>query len=338
MNVGDRLILFTWCMGSPGSKEPKERANPGRGAVKHKLGALVLVAALAFGCGAGPGGSSEPKSRVILKVNEAEITVADFQKELDRLPPHLKSLASTKEGQKQFLEEMVKRELLLQEAERRKIGERPEIVEKAKDFRRRLLLEALLEEEIGAKVMVDEKEAEGYYKAHPEEFRADRVRAKHILVGSEEEAKKVLERLKKEKFEDLARELSLDKASGQKGGDLDYFGRGQMVPEFEKAAFALKVGETSGIVKSPFGYHIIRLVDRKAAPPPTFEEVKEPLKRRLLSEKQRKRFEEWLTSLQAGAKVKIEENLLPVGEEQRGKTEAPKAPEAPKALPKAEKK
>jgi len=291
--------------------------------VRRKLGLWAFISAIALGCSASPGSSSEAKDKVILKVNETEMTVADFERELDRLPPQLKPITSTKEGQKQLLEELANRELLLQEAERRKIGDRPEVVERAKDFRRRLLLETLLNEEIGEKVTVDDQEVEVYYKSHPEEFSNERIRAKHILVETEEEAKKVLARLKRERFEDVAKEVSLDKASGANGGDLNYFSRGQMVPEFEKAAFALKVGEVSGIVKTQFGYHIIKLVDRKTSDPLRFEQVKDRLRQKLLNEKQRKRFDELLASLKEGAKIQIQEDLLPVGEAQA----APKAEE-----------
>ncbi|MBI3989087.1 MAG: peptidylprolyl isomerase [candidate division NC10 bacterium] len=291
--------------------------------MRRKVGLWVLISAVALGCSASPGGSTEAKDKVILKVNDTEMTVADFEKELDRLPPQLKPMASSKEGQKQLLEELASRELLVQEAEKRKIGDRPEVVEQAKEFRKRLLLQTLVNEEIGSKITVDDPEVEAYYKTHPEEFSNERIRAKHILVETEEEAKKVMTRLKKEKFEDLAKEVSLDKASGASGGDLNYFGRGQMVPEFEKVAFALKVGETSGIVKTQFGYHIIRLMDRKTSEPTSFEQVKDRLKQKLLNEKQRKQFDEWLASLKEEAKIQIQEDLLPVGEVQ----EAPKAEE-----------
>lgn len=293
--------------------------------MKWKVGVWVFISAVAVGCSASPGGSTEAKDKVILKVNETEMTVADFEKELDRLPPQLKPVTSTREGQKQMLEELAGRELLVQEAEKKKIGDRPEVMERTKEFRRRMLLETLLDEEIVQKVTVEDQEVKAYYKAHPEEFSNERIRARHILVQTEDEAKKVLDRLKEEKFEDLAKEVSLDKASGANGGDLNYFGRGQMVPEFEKAAFALKVGQTSGIVKTQFGYHIIRLVDRKTSEPAKFEQVKDRLKQKLVNEKQRKRFDEWLASLKQGAKIQIQEDLLPVGEvEEAPKTEEKK--------------
>ena len=88
-----------------------------------------------------------------------------------------------------------------------------------------------------------------------------KVHCAHILVKTEKEAKTILERLKKgEKFSKIAKEVSLC-SSKKRGGDLGTFGRGQMVKEFEKAAFALGKGQISGIVKTKFGYHIIRRLE-----------------------------------------------------------------------------
>jgi DNA-3-methyladenine glycosylase I len=101
-------------------------------------------------------------------------------------------------------------------------------------------------------------------KALFDEMKMDtQVRASHILVDTEEEAQKVIERIKEgEDFSDLAKELSLDTASGANGGDLDYFTYAQMVEPFSKAAFSLEIGEVSQPVQSDYGYHIIKLTDR----------------------------------------------------------------------------
>jgi parvulin-like peptidyl-prolyl isomerase len=89
---------------------------------------------------------------------------------------------------------------------------------------------------------------------------SNRIHCAHILVRTEKEANKVLERLKKEKFSKIAKELSLC-PSKKRGGDLGTFGRGQMVKEFEKVAFKLQKGQISTIVKTKFGYHIIRRLE-----------------------------------------------------------------------------
>lgn len=285
-------------------------------ASKWAIFSLLMVLVIP-GCGKKP---TSQEGQVLAQVNDVKITVTEFQRELANLPPQLRSMVSGPEGQKRFLEDVIKRELLLQEASRRQMENRPDIQERLSDFRKRLLLEALLAEEIERKVNVSDQEVEEYFKAHPEEFQADRIRARHILVKNEGEAREIQARLQqKEKFEDLARRLSQDKGSRDQGGDLGYFSRGQMVPEFEKAAFGLKPGEVSGIIKTPYGYHLIKVVDRQRSRPYKFEEVKDQLKQKLLADKQRRRFEEWLTQLRSQAQVKVEEGLLPLkGEPKEG--------------------
>lgn len=120
---------------------------------------------------------------------------------------------------------------------------------------------ALLQEKAGLKdIKVTEKELKEYYNNLKPE-----IKASHILVEDEKTAKEVETKLKENKasFEDLAKEYSKDPGSAANGGDLGWFGAGKMVPEFEEAAYKLKVGETSPIVKSDFGYHIIKLTDKK---------------------------------------------------------------------------
>ncbi len=274
-------------------------------------GCLLALAA----CGKG---GRESQGPVVLKVNDKAYTTADLERELRqeirRAPQQMQLYLASKEGQKQFLERLVRRELLVQEAEKQKLGERPEIAEQVAALRRELMVRALLQEEVGAKVKLADSDLEAYFKSHPEEFSGDAVRVRHILVGTEEEAGAVQARLaKNERFEDLARALSKDTASAAKGGDLDYLKREQMFPEFARVAFDLKPGEVSGIVRSPFGFHILKLVDRKKGQPLAYEQVKEQLRRRLTEERQAQRFQEWIKGLEAAATITRDESLLPVG-------------------------
>jgi len=296
-----------------------------------RMGSLWVLAAavlLAAGCGQGDSG----KGPVVLKVNDRAYTTADVEKELAaearRLPPQVQQLLATKDGQKQFLDRLMRRELLVQEAAKRKIDEQPEVAEQIAAFRNELMLRTLVQKEIGAKITVEDKDVQEYFQSHADEFSGDTIRARHILVETEDEAKQVLERVtaKKEAFEDVARSTSRDTFTAPKGGDLDYMGREQMVPEFAKAAFALKVGEVSGPVKTPFGYHVIKLVDRKKGQPMPFEQVKDQLKRRLLEQRQGERFQAWLKELEGGAKITREDAYLPVGAPFAPPPAAPPAP------------
>jgi EpsD family peptidyl-prolyl cis-trans isomerase len=292
--------------------------------------ALALLA-----CGK-ESGSGKAQGPAVLKVNEWSYTAADLEREigqeLRRAPRELQPFFGTKEGQKQFLDRVVRRELLLQEAEKRKLGDQADVAEQVANLRRELMIRALVQDEIGGKVKVEEKEVQEYFTVHPDEFSGDTVRLRHILVQTEGEAKEVQARLaKNEPFEDLAKKVSRDTNSAPKGGDLGYLGREQMLPDFAKAAFALKAGEVSEPVKTPFGFHLVKLVDRKKGQPMTFDQVKGQLQRRLLDERQAQRFQTWIKDLEGGAKITRDESSLPVGK--FGPT-APTTPAAPPEDPK----
>lgn len=142
---------------------------------------------------------------------------------------------------------------------------------KTEDQFKKTLKVALLQEKAAAKdIKVTEKEMKDYYdNIKPE------IKASHILVADEKTAKEVEAKLKDKSatFEELAKKYSKDTASAEKGGDLGWFGPGKMVPEFEEAAYKLKVGEISAPVKSQFGYHIIKLTDKKEVK--SFDEMKD---------------------------------------------------------------
>ncbi len=143
---------------------------------------------------------------------------------------------------------------------------------------------------------IDEKEAKDYFETNKEDLVV--VKASHILVKTEDEGNKVLERLKAgEDFGKLAGEESIDKASALQGGSLGYFSKGDMIAEFEEAAFALNPGETSGLVHTEVGYHIIRVDDKKDS----YEDLKDDI---IAFLKENKYLEE-IQKLRDDAKVKI---------------------------------
>ena len=164
-------------------------------------------------------------------------------------------------------------------------------LDKDDDFKRRVaflqeraLHSAFVEKEVAATVTEDAIRAR-YDKEIAQMPATNEVKARHILVATEEEAKAVLAELDAGKsFEDVAKEKSTD-GSAQAGGDLGYFQTGQMVPEFEKAAFALEPGAvTKEPVKTQFGFHIIKVEDKRPVQPPAFDEVKESVRSLLLRE------------------------------------------------------
>jgi len=157
-----------------------------------------------------------------------------------------------------------------------------------------------------SKATVSEEEIQKFYQGNRKDFdQPEQVRVRHILVETEAEARFVLARLNRgEKFEDLAKQLSKDPGSREQSGDLGFIGRGQLVPEFERVAFTLQPGQVSDVVKTQFGYHIIQMVERKTAQPSKLEQVREQIRRQLLSKKQEGDFTAWLKLVKAQATIK----------------------------------
>ena len=185
-----------------------------------------------------------------------------------------------------------------------------------KDNERELVVNTLMEKWFATLPAVTDADLEKYYKENPQQFQQkERVKASHILVKVDEKAtaeEKAAARKKIEgvqaklksggDFAALAKENS-DCPSKERGGDLGFFGKGQMVPEFETAAFALKPGELSGIVETKFGYHIIKGAEHQQAGVTPLSEVKDRLKSFLENQKKRELLQKKLDELKKGAKI-----------------------------------
>jgi peptidyl-prolyl cis-trans isomerase C len=289
--------------------------------------ASICVAAL-VGCqdgGTSGGAKSEGKKegKVMAEVNGGSITTGDFDRELKNLPEYLKAMADTPQGRKEMLDTMVVRELILQQASKDGLDKGAEIDEKLQDLRKRLVVESFLKKKVEAESKVSDEDMKKFYEQNKDKFKSgDQIKASHILVKTEKEAKEVQAQLKAGgNFEDLAKKSSVDSSSA-KGGDLGWFGKGNMVPAFEKAALALKEGQISDIVKSDFGFHIIKLTGKRAAGIRPFDEVKEQIKGAILPAKQQEVFQKIKEDLKKTAKITIKEDVL---NSVSGKKEEPKA-------------
>lgn len=164
----------------------------------------------------------------------------------------------------------------------------------------------LAEKMIKPSIKVTEEEMKTYFEENKESFdQKEQVKASHILVEDEATAKKVKKELDSGKdFAELAKEYSADASNAAKGGDLGYFGKGEMAKEFEEAAFGMKVGEVSAPVKTDFGYHIIKVTDKKAAKTAVFEDHKEEIKESLFDQKIQTEYPNWLEKKKADYKIK----------------------------------
>jgi peptidyl-prolyl cis-trans isomerase C len=190
--------------------------------------------------------------------------------------------------------------LLLSEATKAGIDKSPEVAKQLEDVKRKLVVRQFLENKTAGITDADLKKE---YDALVLSLRGKKeVRARHILVASEQEAKDIEAKLKEgKKFEDLAREYSKDPGSAKQGGDLGYFTQERMVKEFADKAFSMKKGEVSDPVKSQFGWHVIKVEDSRAITVPTYNAVKEQLRGQLEEEK----LGDYVKGLVKGAEVKV---------------------------------
>ncbi len=223
---------------------------------------------------------------IVAKVEDIMITRQRLAQTIQTLPPQQKKEMDTFEGRKKLLEEMVAGELFYLEAKENNLEDTDEfnkIMEEAKhNLLQRYAIQKLLET-----IQVEEKEIQDYYDQNKKSFVSqEQMNAKHILIRDEATAKDVLEKIKQGLvFEEAAKQYSTC-PSKESGGDLGYFSKGRMVPEFEKAAFSLKVGEISDLVKTQFGYHIILVVDHKYPEIQSYDKVKESIRQQIVTQKQ----------------------------------------------------
>jgi len=231
----------------------------------------------------------------VVTVNGKKITDAEVQEVLmqgtqgrfNQLPPEKKSELANR-----VVDGLITQELIFSDAEKTGVLKSAEYKKELEQVLERVkvqLASKVWEKREFDKVKVSDKDVEAYFKAHPEEFsEKEKVRASHILVKTEAEAKDLINEVKglrdgalSSKFAELAKSKSTG-PSGPKGGDLGFFAKGQMVPAFNDAAFSMKKGTVSKTpVKSQFGYHVILVTDKQNAKDLPLTEVKGFIKQKL---------------------------------------------------------
>jgi peptidyl-prolyl cis-trans isomerase C len=206
----------------------------------------------------------------------------------------------TPEMQGQLREEVVAREIFMQEAQKQGLDGTDDFKNQLELARQAILIRQLFENYRKTNVITD-ADAKAEYDKVTAANSGKEYKARHILVETEDQAKKIMADLKKgQKFEDIAKKQSKDPGSGANGGDLDWAAPGSFVPEFSEAMIKLKKGETTPApVKSQFGYHIIRLDDVRDAQLPKFDDVKPQIVQQL----QQQRLQKYQEELRAKAKI-----------------------------------
>jgi peptidyl-prolyl cis-trans isomerase C len=240
---------------------------------------------------------AQDANAVIAKVNGAEIRQSDLAVAEEELGPSLQQMdpASRRENLIAFLIDM---KIVAKAAEAKKIADGADFKQKMAFARDRLLMDSLLAAE-GKAAVTDDAMKKVYEDATKQVSGEKEVRARHILVPTEDEAKAIKAELEKGgDFAKLAKEKSKDPGAAD-GGDLGFFTKEQMVPEFSAVAFALEPGKISDPVKSQFGWHVIKVEEKRDRKPPDFEQVKGQIQTFVV----RKAQADYVTKLRTEAKV-----------------------------------
>lgn len=288
---------------------------------------------------------SEPFQKGVAVVNGEKITLREFKRAFGR---HMEIVGRSSafdedeiEGLKrEILDDLIARRIMLQQAKKlnitvtdRELAGRIEEIKKdyesgesfygafregkvdyatwANELKKRLILEKLIQSEVNARVEVSVDEARRYYAANRRGYvEEERVHLAQIIVTDEEAGEKALQRLKDgEDFDKVARDVSTG-PERDRGGDIGYFSRGMLPETIEKEVFALPAGRTSPLIKSPYGYHIFKVLKRERPGARRFEDVRERVMEDLRKEKEETAFLDWLEKLKAQSVIEIDEDAL----------------------------
>lgn len=308
--------------------------------MKIRLAQAVMSLALAGAMLPAISGPVLAEDKVVATVNgqpvtEGDLAIADSEVGAD--------MGTMPEAQKRMslLEFLIDNQLFAEAADAEKLGQGPDFETRLKYLKRRALRELYFDKVI--KSSVSDADARKIYdeqvgKIKPEE----EVSARHILVESEEKAKEIKEKIKAGgDFAALAKEFTKDTGSKEDGGNLGYFGRGQMVPQFEEVVFKLNKGDVSDPVQTQFGWHLIKIEDKRFKQPPAFDIVKD----RIIQSQLLQKAQQSAIALRAKSKIEFVDPAIKTAIEERNKqleaipnTAAPAAGDKPAAAPAEEKK
>ena len=274
----------------------------------HEFSKRVVVIALTGGLALSSALTAVPAmaaGKVLAKVNGADITEDDVKLAQSEIGPNLGNVPP--EQRMSILSEyLIENRLMAAAADKDGLGADPTMAARADYYKSRALKDIYFEKKIqGA---VTDADAKAIYDKQVAAMKpVEEVHASHILVEKKEEADDIEAKLKAGgDFAALAKEKSKDTGSGANGGDLGFFAKGQMVKPFEEAAWALKAGEVSAPVQSQFGWHVIKLIEKRNRPAPPFDGVKD----RILSGLLQQKAEEVIGALRKDAKIEYVDEAL----------------------------
>ena len=277
------------------------RSTPRRRPISFAaIAALLLVLPVAAGCSKDSSSEAPQASAadpVVARVNGVDIKESDLALAEEDLGADTQAVSpeAKREHLISYLADII---MVTQAADKKKLADSPEFKRRLAFLRNKLLMGYELQDEAKSAV-TDEALHQTYNEAVKSMGGQEEVHARHILVESEDEAKTLLDQIKGgADFATLAKEKSKDPGAAE-GGDLGYFTKDQMVPEFADVAFKMYPGQLSNPVKTQFGWHIIKVEDKRAKQPPEFEKVKDQIEAYLA----RKSQTEFISKLRQSAKI-----------------------------------
>ncbi|HEO64044.1 MAG TPA: hypothetical protein ENN78_02105 [Candidatus Omnitrophica bacterium] len=270
---------------------------------------LAVTACTLIGCT-----KARTDKDVVATVDGDKITLTMLNERIKALPQYYQAAAL--QQKKELLDDLIIEKLLYNEAKKRGIDKRQDVKDLVQMTVQKVLIAKLLEDINKGKVDVSEEEITQYYETHKDQYLIpESIKCSHILVETEEEAKDILKRVKAgEDFAKLARGYSKD-LTKDRGGDLGYFAKGQFIPEFESAVFALAPGELSDVIKTRYGYHVVKVIDKRPARYKELEEAHDEIGYGLAFKKQKENFDKLTKSLKEKARITIYEEFLETDKE-----------------------
>jgi peptidyl-prolyl cis-trans isomerase C len=242
------------------------------------------------------------KQNIIAKVGKQDITTSDAEAYLRRIDPRTAQQFQTPDGRKRLTEELIHQELLYLDAKDSELDQDPQFVKSLEKVKEDMLKQYAVNKLI-SELKIEDQEVKDYYREHKEDFtKPVTIKASHILLDDGEKSQEIYKEIKSGS---LSFETAAEKYTTCEGVDLGHFTKGKMVPAFEDVAFKLTIDEVSPPVKTDFGYHIIKVYERKVGEGKAYYDIKDELKQQLLMEKQQNVFFGKINSLKDKYGVEI---------------------------------
>jgi peptidyl-prolyl cis-trans isomerase C len=279
-----------------------------RSSVARRAAALSTLAAGLFGLGLALAGCAPQQEEPVLAlVNGRAITQLEFDARWNELSDATRARYEKDGGKRRFLDELITRELLMQEARRQGLDQSDAIRDKAQRYKEQLILDELLKDRLKAKVELTQAELDAYYEKHAHELLAPlKVQVFQMLLPNLSAAKDLEAQINKGgDFGKFAQRYSLDTKSKAKGGDLGPYRKDLVIPEVDAVIHTLKPGMVSAPIKTDAGYYLVMITPLDKETIQADLATRERLRQELLADKRRKRFEEVIADIRTNATVRL---------------------------------